>query len=84
MHPLYDYKCTVCGTLREVRHAMSERPDLFCEVEGCEGQHVQMKKLIGKPTIVYHGEGWTQKESANKAAGIPKEVAKTAERLGRL
>lgn len=85
--PHYDYKCPYCENVVTVQHGMTERPQitcLDCQVEADENP-VVMKKLISRNTLVtYRGEGWTRKESANAAAGIPAEVAKTAEELGRL
>lgn len=81
--PQYDYRCPNCDTVRTVQHGMTERPEVHCEE--CTEEPVVMKKLISRTTLVtYKGQGWTRKESANAHAGIPAEVAKTAEKLGKL
>lgn len=43
--PLYDYTCDSDGKIIEVRHKMSESPEVTCEC----GQ--RMRKLIGTPWL---------------------------------
>lgn len=81
MSPEYDYKCPICDTIKTVRHSMLESPEIYCDDHGEQ----IMKKLISRNTVVtFKGSDWTRKEQANDAAGIPREVADTAERLGKL
>lgn len=47
--PLYDYKCTGCGTEREVQHAMSEIGKIELQCETCAEP---MKKLLSAPTLL--------------------------------
>lgn len=77
--PNYLYRCSTCGSEVNLNHSIKEDPEILCEVDNSV-----MKRVIFPPVISYVGEGWTRKESANKSAGIPSEVAKTAERLGKL
>ena len=78
--PNYEYKCKECAHIMLFNHGYEERPELTCEV--CQSGDVV--KMVSLPTVVFKGSGWGRKESANKAAGIPKEVAETAEKLGRI
>lgn len=36
----YDYKCTSCGTVFEVEHPMSERPEVSCPSCGAHAERV--------------------------------------------
>lgn len=36
----YDYRCTSCGSVFEVEHPMSERPDIVCPSCGAAAERV--------------------------------------------
>ena len=36
----YDYKCTSCGTVFEVQHGMTERPEVHCPSCGADAEKV--------------------------------------------
>ena len=50
--PAYDYKCTSCGTVSEVFHAMSESPVQRCPRCGGEMRKVPSVPMIGRGATV--------------------------------
>lgn len=82
--PTYLYKCKECESVTEKVHGMNERPEYVCDNPEHQEEVSLTKMISGVPLIKFKGGGWTQKDSKNQHAGIPKEVAATAERLGRL
>ena len=41
----YDYKCTSCGTVFEVQHGMTERPEVHCPSCGADAEKVFTQQL---------------------------------------
>ena len=54
--PLYQYRCTNCGVIVELRHAIGATPPA-CQV--CAGKLVQVYKSFH---FVLKGKGWTKGE----------------------
>lgn len=52
---LYDYICNLCGKEKEVEHDMTESPKITCVCGNF------MKIIIGKPMIIFKGNGFTKK-----------------------
>ena len=61
--PLYDYRCTECGTEIEVRHGIEASGPAACKV--CGGG---MRKLVSTPAIHFKGSGWAKKDAQSAAA----------------
>lgn len=51
--PTYEYECTKCGHVFEVRQSFSDAPVAKCET--CKGK---VKKLFSPPAIIFKGKGW--------------------------
>lgn len=64
--PLYDYKCTQCGTVREVRHGFKESHG-----EPCPACGAAMTRVFSAAPIVFKGSGFYATDSR------PKGEAKT-------
>lgn len=61
--PVYDYGCSACSHVIEVRHGVHGHGPTTCPV--CGGT---MRKLLSPPTIVFKGSGWATKEG--KSGGV--------------
>lgn len=58
--PAYDYKCTECGSLTEVRHPIAESAvGNPCPVRDCPG--TLRKAFVAAPPMYLDGTGWTKK-----------------------
>lgn len=60
--PLYDYKCTKCGTVREVRHGFNESHD-----EPCPACGAAMTRVFNPAPIVFKGSGFYATDSRTKS-----------------
>ena len=74
--PLYDYKCTKCGTVREVRHGFNESHD-----EPCPSCGAEMTRVFNSAPIVFKGSGFyatdSRAKSKSDATSDTKPEAKT-------
>lgn len=59
--PLYDYKCTQCGSVREVRHGFEESYEDACPA--CGGA---MARVFNAAPIVFKGSGFYATDSRPK------------------
>ena len=59
--PLYEYKCSECGSVFEVLQKVSEQPLKKCIK--CGGL---VKKLVSSPAIQFKGSGWYVTDYAQK------------------
>ena len=59
--PLYEYKCSECGTVFEILQKVSEQPLKTCIK--CGGP---VKKLVSSPAIQFKGSGWYVTDYAQK------------------
>jgi putative FmdB family regulatory protein len=59
--PLYEYKCTKCGTTVEAIQKVSEAPLKTCSQ--CGGA---LKKLVSSSAIQFKGSGWYVTDYARK------------------
>ena len=70
--PLYDYECTKCHKITEVRHGFDERHTEPCPY--CGGE---LKRLFNPAGIVFKGSGFyvtdSRKATESKAASKPAE-----------
>ena len=63
----YDYKCTSCGTVFEVQHGMTERPEVHCPSCGADAE-----KVFTPAGIEFKGSGFyntDQRGGSSSAAG---------------
>jgi putative FmdB family regulatory protein len=66
----YTYRCNKCEKEKEVRHSMTEEPEVICEC----GE--KMSRIIfGGSAVHYHGMGWACKNTAT----APKPEKRVAE-----
>jgi len=70
--PLYDYKCTKCGTVREVRHGFHESHD-----EPCAECGAPMTRVFSAAPVVFKGSGFYVNDS--RKSGDSKSDTKSTE-----
>ena len=63
--PLYEYKCTKCGSVVESIQKVSDLPLKICSQ--CGGP---LKKLISSPAIQFKGTGWYVTDYAHKGTAV--------------
>jgi putative FmdB family regulatory protein len=72
--PLYDYACTKCGRVREVRHGFGETFDQPCEACGAT-----LRRVFNPAPVLFKGSGFYVTDSRRSAgagkAEKPKEEA---------
>ncbi|HTX58340.1 MAG TPA: FmdB family zinc ribbon protein [Verrucomicrobiae bacterium] len=71
--PLYDYACTQCGSVTEVRHGFDESHEGVCA--RCGGP---LKRVFSAAPILFKGPGFYLTDSRKAGAGSS-EPAKPAE-----
>ncbi len=77
--PLYDYACTDCGRVIEVRHGFNES-----HADPCPACGSPMRRVFSAAPIVFKGSGFYLTDSRKAGAGSgseskPAEAAKPAE-----
>ena len=70
--PLYDYKCTKCATVREVRHGFNETHD-----EPCPACGAAMTRVFNPAPIVFKGSGFYATDSRAKSESKPDSKSET-------
>ena len=70
--PLYDYKCTKCGSVREVRHGFQESHD-----EPCPACGAAMSRVFSAAPIVFKGSGFYATDSRAKSEAKPEAKTET-------
>lgn len=70
--PLYDYKCTKCGTVREVRHGFHESHDDPCPQCGAA-----MTRVFNAAPIVFKGSGFYATDSRAKSVAKTESASDT-------
>jgi putative FmdB family regulatory protein len=73
--PLYDYKCTKCGAVREVRHGFHESHD-----EPCPACGAAMTRVFNPAPIVFKGSGFYATDSRTKSSPDSKPTEKQPEK----
>lgn len=76
--PLYEYKCTKCGSVFEVLQKVDDLPLKKCI--HCQGL---VKKLLSPPALQFKGSGWYVTDYApkgNRDADSKPEEKKTKEK----
>jgi putative FmdB family regulatory protein len=76
--PLYDYACTACGRVREVRHGFDESYDRPCEACGAP-----MRRVFNPAPVLFKGSGFYVTDSRRSAAsGKTEKAEKPKEEAG--
>ncbi len=65
--PLYEYKCTKCGSVFEIMQKVNDPPLKKCI--HCQGL---VKKLISPSALQFKGSGWYVTDYAPKGKQTPK------------
>jgi len=63
--PIYEYKCTSCGKLFELKQKVSDPQVQTCEQFGCPDAK-PVDKLISAPAIMFKGTGWYVTDYSDK------------------
>jgi putative FmdB family regulatory protein len=75
--PLYDYACTNCGQVYEVRHGFDETHDRPCEACGAP-----LRRVFNAAPVLFKGSGFYVTDSRSSKGGSkaekPKEEAPSA------
>ena len=66
--PIYEYKCTRCGSLIEVFQKVNDPP-----LEKCTKCAGLLKKILSPPAIQFKGNGWYLTDYARKDEAVEKE-----------
>jgi putative FmdB family regulatory protein len=66
MMPLYEYKCTKCGSVFELLQKVNDPPLKKCL--RCEGS---VKKIISPSALQFKGSGWYVNDYAPKGKQAP-------------
>jgi putative FmdB family regulatory protein len=64
--PLYDYKCTKCGAVTEVRHGFTES-----HRDPCPACGAPMARVFNPAPIVFKGSGFYVTDSRKSGASAP-------------
>jgi putative FmdB family regulatory protein len=71
--PLYDYKCTACGKITEIRHGFGES-----HADPCPACGATLVRVFNPAPIVFKGSGFYVTDSRAKASSnASKAVAKS-------
>lgn len=69
--PLYDYACTACGRVHEVRHGFDESYDRPCEACGAP-----VRRVFNPAPVLFKGSGFYVTDSRRSASSTKPEKAK--------
>ncbi len=72
--PLYDYECSICGTVKEVQHSVSEIGKIEILCEDC---NTQMKKMLSLPALIGFDSVGRSKSRKEKEESPVKESVKS-------
>jgi len=73
--PLYDYACTKCGRVHEVRHGFDETYDQPCEA--CGGP---VRRVFNPAPVLFKGSGFYVTDSRRSGSTSRPEKAEKAEK----
>jgi putative FmdB family regulatory protein len=77
--PIYEYECMACGTTFEKRQGFHDEPKA-----DCPNGHIETRRLIGTPAIVFKGSGFyindskTDKKNGSKSSTTEKDTNGTS------
>jgi|ERR1700729_2076802 putative FmdB family regulatory protein len=69
--PLYDYACTQCGKVHEVRHGFGESHDQPCEACGAP-----LRRVFNPAPVLFKGSGFYVTDSRRSSGAGKAEKAK--------
>lgn len=70
--PLYDYACTKCGRIREVRHGFNESHEEPCETCGAP-----LRRVFSAAPVLFKGSGFYVTDSRRSASASTVEKPKS-------
>jgi putative FmdB family regulatory protein len=73
--PLYDYACTRCGRVREVRHGFDETYEAPCESCGAP-----LRRVFNAAPVLFKGSGFYVTDSRRSSATGKPEKSEKAEK----
>jgi putative FmdB family regulatory protein len=73
--PLYDYACTRCGRIHEVRHGFDETHDAPCASCGAP-----LRRVFNAAPVLFKGSGFYVTDSRSSGAGSKPEKAEKSEK----
>jgi putative FmdB family regulatory protein len=76
--PLYEYKCSKCGTVFEVLQKVNDPPLKTCI--RCEGA---VEKVLSPPALQFKGSGWYVTDYASKRKQASNSEDKAAPKKGK-
>jgi putative FmdB family regulatory protein len=75
--PLYDYACTKCGRVHEIRHGFDEVFDRPCEACGAP-----LRRVFNPAPVLFKGSGFYVTDSRGSGAGKAGKSEKPKEEAG--
>lgn len=63
--PIYEYECLTCGVTFEKRQSFSDEPKA-----NCPNGHVETRRLLAAPAIVFKGSGFYINDSKASKSSI--------------
>ncbi|HEX8827001.1 MAG TPA: FmdB family zinc ribbon protein [Xanthobacteraceae bacterium] len=69
--PLYDYRCTQCGRVTEVRHGFNDSHDAPCPACGAP-----LKRVFNAAPVLFKGSGFYVTDSRDSSKSRKAETAK--------
>jgi putative FmdB family regulatory protein len=75
--PLYDYACTKCGRVREVRHGFGESYDAPCEA--CGGA---LRRVFNPAPVLFKGSGFYVTDSRRAGSGKAEKAKEEPSSVG--
>ncbi|HVR45868.1 MAG TPA: FmdB family zinc ribbon protein [Candidatus Binatia bacterium] len=73
--PLYDYACTRCGRIHEVRHGFDETHDAPCPSCGAP-----LRRVFNAAPVLFKGSGFYVTDSRGSGSGSKPEKAEKSEK----
>lgn len=71
--PLYEYGCTSCGLVTDIRHGFDEKPEVKCERCG-----TPLVRRFSAAPIVFKGSGFYVTDSRKSSSGNGKSETSTS------
>lgn len=71
--PLYDYACTQCGRVHEVRHGFDETYE-----EACEACGAALRRVFNPAPVLFKGSGFYVTDSRGSSGAAKAEKPKEA------
>lgn len=75
--PLYDYACTKCGRVHEIRHGFDEVCDRSCEACGAP-----LRRVFNPAPVLFKGSGFYSTDSRRSSGAKAEKSEKPKEEAG--